>query len=81
MERIQLRMCENRVFTRIFGPNRDDVTGAWRKLHNRALHNLCSFPNIIRHIKSRRTRWEGYVTRIGEERKLYKVMVGKPEGK
>jgi hypothetical protein len=70
MERTQLRMCENRVFRRIFRPKRDDVTGAWRKLHNRELHSLYSSPNIIRQIESRRTRWEGYVARIGEERKL-----------
>jgi hypothetical protein len=72
---------ENRVLRNIFGPKRDDVTGEWRKLHNEELHNLYSSPDIIRQIKSRRMRWAGHVTHMGEERKLYKVLVGKPEGK
>jgi hypothetical protein len=72
---------ENRVLRRIFGPKRDEVTGEWRKLHNEELHNLYSFPDIISQIKSRRMRWAGHVARMGEERKLYKVLVGKPEGK
>jgi hypothetical protein len=52
------------------------VTGEWRKLHNEELHNLYSSPHIIRQVKSRRMRWVGHV-----ERKVYKVLVGKPEGK
>jgi hypothetical protein len=60
---------ENRVQKRIFGPKRDEVTGEWRKLHNEELHNLYSSPDIIRQIKSRRIRWAGHVTRMGEERK------------
>jgi hypothetical protein len=72
---------ENRVLRRIFGPERDDVTVEWRKLHNEELHNLYSSPNIIRQIKSRRVRWAGHVARMGEDRKVYKVLVGKPEGK
>jgi hypothetical protein len=56
------------------------VTGEWRKLHDEELHNLYSYP-IIRQITSRGMRWEGLVARIGEERKVYKVLVGKPEGK
>jgi hypothetical protein len=60
---------------------RDEVTGEWRKLHNEELHNLYSTPNIIRQVKSRRMRWVGHVARMGEERKVYKVLVGKPEGK
>jgi hypothetical protein len=71
---------ENRVLRRIFGPKRDDVTGEWGKLHNEELHNLYSSPDI-RQIKSRRMRWAGHVARMGEERKLYKVLVGKPERK
>jgi hypothetical protein len=55
--------------------------GEWRKLHNEELHNLYSSPDIIRQVKSRRMRWAGHVARMGEERKLYKVLVGKPEGK
>jgi hypothetical protein len=59
------------------------VTGEWRKLHNEELHNLYSSPDIIRQVKSRRMRWAGHVACIGDERKrkVYKVLVGKPEGK
>jgi hypothetical protein len=59
----------------------DEVIGEWRKLHSDELHNLNSFPNIIRQIKSRRMRWAGHVARMGEEIKLYRVLVGKSEGK
>jgi hypothetical protein len=65
----------------ISGPNRDEVTGEWRKLHNEELHNLYSSPHISRKIKSKRMRWAGHVVRIGDERKVYKVLVGKPEGR
>jgi hypothetical protein len=71
---------ENRVLSRIFGPKRDKVTEQ-RKLHNEELHILYSSPYIIRQIKSRRMRWAGRVARMAEERKVYKVLVGKPEGK
>jgi hypothetical protein len=57
------------------------VTGEWRKLHSGELHNLYSFPDIIRQIKSRRMRWVGHVACMGEGRKVYRVLVGKPEGK
>jgi hypothetical protein len=57
------------------------VTGEWRKLHNEELHNLYSSLNIIRPVKSRRMRLAGHVARMGEERNVYKVLVGKPEGK
>jgi hypothetical protein len=72
---------ENRVLRRIFGLKRDEVTGEWRKLHNEELHNLYSSPDITRQIKPRRMKWAGHVARMGEERKLVKVLVGKPEGK
>jgi hypothetical protein len=72
---------ENRVLRRIFGPKRDQVTGEWRKLHNEELHNMYSSPDIIRKVKSTRMRWAGHVARIGEERKVYRVLVGKSEGK
>jgi hypothetical protein len=72
---------ENRVLIRIFGPKKDEVTGEWRKLHNEELPILYSSPDIIRQVKSRRMRWAGHVARIGEERKVYKVLVGKPEGR
>jgi hypothetical protein len=72
---------ENTVLRRIFGPKRDEVKGEWNKLHSEELHNLYSSPDIIRQIKSRRMRWAGHVAGMGEERKLYNVLVGKPEGK
>ena len=69
------------VLRRIFGPRRDEVTGEWRRLHNEGLNDLYSSPNIVRVIKSRRMRWAGHVVRMGEERWVYRVLVGKPEGK
>jgi hypothetical protein len=75
------RVFENRVLRRIFGPKRDEVKGKWRKLHNEELHFLYSSPDIIRQVKSRRMRWAGHVVRMREERKVYKVLVGKPKGK
>jgi hypothetical protein len=80
-EENRLRVFENRVPRRIFGPKRDEVTGEWRKLHNEELHILYSSPNIIRQIKSRRMRWAEHVARLGEERNVYRVLMGKPEGK
>jgi hypothetical protein len=71
-------MFENKVLRRIFGPRRDEVTGDWRRLHNEELNDLYSSPNII---KSRRIRWAGHVARMDEERGVYRVLVGKPEGK
>jgi hypothetical protein len=65
---------ENRVVRRIFEPKRDEVTGEWRKLHSEEFHNLYSSPDIIRQVKSRRMRWAGHVARMGDERKVYKVL-------
>ena len=79
-EERRLRVFENRVL-RIFGPKRDEVTGEWRKLHNEELNNLYSSSNIVRVIKSRRIRWAGHVARVGEGRGVYRVLVGKPEGR
>jgi hypothetical protein len=76
-----VRVFENRVLRRIFGPKGDEVTGEWRKLHSAELHNLYLSPDIIRQIKSRRMKWAGHVARMGEERNVYRVLVGKPEGK
>jgi hypothetical protein len=80
-EEHKLRAFENRLLRRIFGPKRDEVTAEWRKLHNKELHDLCSSQSIIRIIKSRRIRWAGHVTRMGEESNAYRLLVGKPEGK
>jgi hypothetical protein len=73
-EELRLRVFENRVLRRIFGPKRDEVTGEWRKLHNEELHNLYPSPDIIRPVKSRRMRWAGHVARMGEEIKVYNVL-------
>jgi hypothetical protein len=71
-EKHRLRVFENRVLRRIFGPKRDEVTGVWRKLHNEELCNLYSLPSIIRIIKS---------GSMSEKRNAYKLLVGNPEGK
>ena len=63
------------------GPKRDEVTGEWRKLLHEELNDLYSSPNIIRVIKLRKIRWAGHVARMGESRIVYRVLVGKPEGK
>jgi hypothetical protein len=76
-----LRVFGNGVLRGLFGPKRDEVTGERRKLHSGELHNLYSSPDIIRLIKSRRTRWAGHVARMGEGRNVYRVLVGKPEEK
>jgi hypothetical protein len=77
-EEHRLRVFENRVLRRIFGPKRDEVTGEWRKLHNEELRDLNSSPSIIRMIKSRRRRWAGHVARMGEKRTPYRLLAGKP---
>jgi hypothetical protein len=69
-EEHKLRVFENRVLRRIFGPERDGMTGGWRKLHNEELHNLYSSPSRIRIIKSRRVRWVEHVARMGEKRNV-----------
>ena len=80
-EERKLRVFENMALRRIFGPRRDKVTGEWRRLHNEELNDLYSSPNLVRVIKSRRMRWAGHVARMGEKRGVYRVLVGKPEGK
>ena len=74
-------MFDNMVLRRIFVPRRDKVTGEWRRLQNKELNDFYSSPNIVRVIKSRRMRWAGHVARMGEERGVYRVLVGKPKGK
>ena len=81
-EERKLRVFENMMLRGIFGPRRDEVTGEWRRLHNKELNDLYSSPNIVREINySRRMRWAGHVARMGEVRGVYTVLVGKPEGK
>jgi hypothetical protein len=80
-EEHKLRVIENRVLKRLFGPNRDEVTGEWRKLHNEELRELYTSPIIIIIIKSNRMTWAGHVALIGEKKNEYRLLVGKPEGK
>ena len=74
-------MFENRVLRRIFGLKKDKVTVEWRKLHNEEINELYSSPSIVQAISSRRMRWAGHVASMGESRGVYRVLVGKPEGK
>jgi hypothetical protein len=80
-EEHRLGVFENRVLRRIFGLKRDKVTGEWRKLHNEELHELYSSPSIIRIMKAARTRWAEHVARMGEKSNVYRLLVGKPEGR
>jgi len=80
-EELRWRVLENRALRRLFGPNRDEVTREWRKLHNEELNDMSSSPNIVRVIKSRIMRWAGRVARMGEKRGVYRVLVEKSEGK
>jgi hypothetical protein len=80
-EERKLRVFENKVLRRIFGPRRDEVTGDWWRLHNKEINVLYSSPNIVRVIQSRRMRWAGHVARMGEERGVYRVLVGETGGK
>jgi hypothetical protein len=79
-EERRLRVFENRVLRRVFGPKRDEVTGEWRKLHKEALRDFYSLLNIVQVVKSRRMRWAGHVARMGEGRGVHRVLGGKPEG-
>jgi hypothetical protein len=76
-----LRVSENMMLRRIFEPRRNEIAGDWKRLHNEELNDLYSSPNFVRVIKSRRMRWAGHVARTGEERWVYRVLVGKPEGR
>ena len=75
-EERRLRVFENRVLRRVFGPKRAEVTGEWRKLHNEELNDLYSLPNIVRVVKSRRMKWAGNVARMGQDRGVHRVLVG-----
>jgi hypothetical protein len=80
-EEQRLRVFENRVLRRIFGPKRDEATGEWRRLHNEELNDLQSSPNIIRVTKSRRMRRAGHVARMGEKRGAYRIFAGRRGGR
>jgi hypothetical protein len=80
-EERRLKVFENRVLRRIFVLKRAKVAREWRKLHNEELNDLYSSPNIVWVIKSKRMRWAGHVARMGDRRGVYRVLVGKPEGK
>ena len=80
-EEKRLQVFENKVLRKIFWPKRDDERGEWRRLHNGELHDLYGKPDIMRIANSRRLRWAGHVTGMGNERGAWKLLVGKPEGK
>jgi hypothetical protein len=80
-EESRLRVFENSVLRRVFGPKRDEVTGKWRNLRNEELNDLYSLPNIAWVVKLRKMRWAGHVARMGEKRGVHRGLVGKPEGK
>jgi hypothetical protein len=80
-EERRLRVFQNRVLRRIFGPKRDEVTGEWRKLHNEELNDMYSSPNIVRVVKSKRMRWAGHVAHMRERRRVYGILAGKPDEK
>jgi hypothetical protein len=80
-EERRLMVFENRVLRRVFGPKRDEETGEWIKLHNEELNDLYFLPNVVRVVKLRRMRWAEHVARMGEERGVHRVLVGKTLGK
>jgi hypothetical protein len=80
-EERRLRVFKNRVLRKIFGPERGEVAGEWRRRHKGEVYDLYSSPNIIWVIKSRRIRWVGHVAHVGERRDAYRILVGKPEGR
>ena len=79
-EESRLRVFENMILRRIFGPKRDE-NGEWKRLHNEELHSLYRSPNIVRVIKSRRLRWAGHVARMEEGRSAFKILTGTPTSK
>ena len=79
-EECRLRVFENRILRRIFGPKRDD-NGEWRRFHDDELHSLYRSPNIVRVIKSRRLRWAGHLARMEEGRSAFKILTGTPTRK
>jgi hypothetical protein len=80
-KKVRLRVSENRVLRGLFGPEREEVTGGWRRLHTEELHNLYASRSFIRVVKSRKMRWEGHVARTGEMRITYGILVENLERK
>ena len=80
-EEKRLQVFESKVLRKIYGSKRDDETGEWRRLHNGELHELYGKPDVMRIVKSRRLQWAGHVTRMGNEKGAWKLLVGKPVGK
>jgi hypothetical protein len=80
-EERKLIVFGNRMLRRIFGPKREEVARGWSRLHNEELHNLYASPNIVRVVKSRSVRWVGHVVCMEEMKNIYRILVGKPEGK
>ena len=80
-EERRLKVFENRMLRRIFVPKTDEVKREWKKLQNEGFSELYSLPNTVRVIKSRRMRWAGHVARMGKKRAIYRILMGKPEGK
>ena len=80
-EERKLEVFEKWVLRRIFGPKRDEITVEWRKLNSEERNDLYCSPNIVRVMKLKRMRWAGHIASVGERRGVYRVLVGKPEGK
>jgi hypothetical protein len=78
-EEYRLKVFENRVLRRIFGPKREEVSGGWRRLHNEELHNLYTSPHIVKVMKLKRMRWVEHVARRGHKRISYNILVGNTE--
>ena len=80
-EEHRLRIFENRVLRKIFGPKRDEVPGEWSRPHNEDLYEMYSLPSTIRVTKSRRMKWTEDIARMGNRTVVYRVLVRKPDGK
>jgi len=77
----KLRVFESKVLRKIYGPKRDEMTGEWRRLHNEEQQGLYDSPDVVKIMKSRRLRWAGHVARMGKKRRLYSILVGRPDGR
>jgi len=77
----KLRVFENKILRKIYGPKRDEMTGEWRRLHNDELYGLYDSPNVVKIMKSRRLRWADHVSRMEKKGRLYSILVGRPDGR